>query len=183
MSPATGTRAATSTTERGKLETVADIPPPGSTLPGLTAGSYGPVWSFAKAVKFSSYTAGVPEPNAGYATFSTADWAKLYKTGMSSSGYPTGAQSSPYNPVGSTNPNTVAAPSATHKDFITPLRRVLNIPLLSCDTVPSGPNVDATVKGIGKFFMTVPATQDSLVAEFAGMTSEDALIGPAELYP
>jgi Flp pilus assembly protein TadG len=183
MSPATGTRAATSTTERGKLETVADIPPPGSTLPGLTAGSYGPVWSFAKAVKFSSYAAGVPEPSAGYATFSTGDWAKLYKTGMSSSGYPTAAQSTPYNPVGSTNPNTIAAPLATRKDFITPLRRVLNIPLLSCATVPTGSNVEATVKGISKFFMTIPATQDKLIAEFAGMTSEDALIGPVELFP
>lgn len=183
MSPATGTRAATSTTERNKLETVADIPPPGSSLGGLTAGSYGPVWSFAKAVKFSAYTPGVPEPSSGYATFATGDWGKLYKAGMSSSSYPTGAQSTPYNPVGSTNPGTVAAPSASHKDFITPLRRVLNIPLLSCETVPTGSNVAATVKGIGKFFMTVPATQDSLVAEFAGMTTEDALIGPVELYP
>jgi Flp pilus assembly protein TadG len=185
MSPATGTRAATSTTERGKLETVADIPPPGSIISGLTAGSYGPVWSFAKAVKFSSYKAGVPEPSNGYATFSTGDWAKLYKAGMgvSTSGYPTGAQSTPYDPVGSTNPNTIATPSVTRKDFSTQYRRVLNIPLLSCETVPTGSNVPATVKGIGKFFMTVQATEDKLVAEFAGMTYENALIGPVELYP
>ncbi len=185
MLPSTGSRSAMSTTERGKLETVADIPPPGSTLGGLNAGSYGPVWSFAKAVKFSSYTQlGVPEPSAGYATFSTSDWAKLYKAGMSASNYPSGQQGTPYNPpVGSSGASTSAAPSTAHKDFITPLRRVLNVPLLSCQTVPSGSNVTATVKGIGKFFMTVPATKDSLVAEFAGTTSEEMLAGPAELYP
>jgi hypothetical protein len=185
MSPATGSRAATSTTERGKLETVADIPAPGSTLPGLTAGSYGPVWAYAKAVKFSSYTAGSPEPSTGYATYSTStgDLAKLYRAGISAPGYPTASQSTPYNPVGVTNPATLATPNAARKDFITPLRRVLNIPLLSCGSVPSGSNVPATVKGIGKFFMTVPATKDSLIAEFAGTVPEDSLTGPAELYP
>lgn len=153
-------------------------------MAGLTAGSYGPVWSYAKAVKFSSYKLlGAPEPSTGYTTFSTADWAKLYKTGMSASNYPSGSLSTPYNPVGSTNPGTAAAPATARKDFAVPLRRVLNVLLLSCDAVPGGTNVTATVKGIGKFFMTVPATKDSLVAEFAGTTTEDLLAGPSELYP
>jgi Flp pilus assembly protein TadG len=184
MSPTTGNQAAVTTTERGWLETVADVPPPGSTLSGLTAGSYGPLWSFAKAVKFSSYTLGVPEPTSGYAIFSTGDWEKLYKTGLSAnSTYPAAAKSTPYSPIGSSNPKTIKSPDSTRKDFAVPMRRVLNIPLLSCATVPSGQNVTATVKGIGKFFMTVPATKDTLIAEFAGTTYEQFLTGPVELYP
>lgn len=186
MSPTPGSRAAATTKERSKLETVADIPPPGSTLPGLTAASYGPLWAFAKAVKYSSYqTLGVPEPANGYTPFSTGDWSKLYyKTGLSSTGYPTGSQSTPYNPVGSTNPTTISSPSSSRKNFATQYSRVLYVPLLSCkDGAPSGSNVTATVAGIGKFFMTVPATQDSLIAEFAGTVQEKLLTGPAELYP
>jgi len=39
------------------------------------------------------------------------------------------------------------------------------------------------VQGIGKFFMTVPATQDALIAEFAGSLPDQQLTGPVELYP
>jgi Flp pilus assembly protein TadG len=184
MVPATGLAAAHTTTERGFLETVADIPPPGSTLPGLVPGWYGPLWSYAKAVKYSSYAAlGVPEPGAGYSTFSTTDWGNLYKTGLSSTGYPTAPQSTPYNPIGVISPTTLAAPATSRKDFITPLRRVLNVPLLSCTAVPSGSNGEATVTAIAKFFMTVPATADSLIAEFAGTTPDQLLTGPVMLYP
>lgn len=183
MSPAIGNPAAVSTTERGKLETVADIPPPGSTLSGINAGSYGPLWSYAKAVRFSSYTPGVPEPAGGYATLSTSDWAKLYAAGLSSNKYPSGSQASPYNPVGVSNPNTIAAPNNKRKDYATALRRVLNVPLLSCATLPAGANAQATVLGVGRFFMTVPATPASLVAEFAGMAPDQSLTGPVVLHP
>ena len=184
MVPATGLAAARTTTERGKLETVADIPPPGSTIPGLAASAYGPLWSYAKAVKYSAYTlSGGTEPAAGYATFSTTDWGNLYKTGLSATAYPSGSQATPYNPIGTAYPTTVAAPNASRKDFMTPLRRVLNVPLLSCTAVPSGSNVEATVKGIGRFFMTVRATDDSLIAEFAGTTPDQQLTGPVLLYP
>lgn len=185
MTPTLGDEAARTTTERGWLETVADVPPPGSTLTDLTAGSYGPLWSFAKAVKYSSYTTSAGrEPTSGYATFSTGDWAKLYKVGLSANNtYPTATNSTPYSPVGSSNPKTIKSPDTAHKDFALSQRRVLNIPLLSCATVPSGQNVKATVKGIGKFFMTVPATKDKLIAEFAGTTSEQFLTGRVELYP
>jgi hypothetical protein len=186
MNPTSGSRAAAATTERGKLETVADIPPPGSKLSGLSAASFGPLWAFSKAVKYSSYQSlGVPEPASGYSPFSTSDWSKLYyPTGLSATGYPSGTQSTPYNPVGTTNPTTIASPSASRANFATQYRRVLYVPLLSCkDGVPSGSNTTATVAGVGKFFMTVPATPDSLVGEFAGTVQEKLLTGHVELYP
>jgi len=178
MVPSTGSRAAMSTTERSKLETVADIPPPGTTATGVTAGSYGPLWAYTKAAKYAA-----SEPSSGYATFLTSDWAKLYASGLSATGSYQSGSVSPYNPIGVTNPMTISSPSPARKDFITPQRRVLNVPLLSCTTVPSGSNVPATVKGIGKFFMTVPATKDALIAEFAGTIPDRLLTGPVELYP
>jgi hypothetical protein len=58
------------------------------------------------------------------------------------------------------------------------------VPLLACSpSAPAGANVNATVIGIGKFFMTVPATEDSLIAEFAGLIPEQSLSGQVELYP
>jgi hypothetical protein len=186
MVPTPGSRAAVTTTERNKLETVADIPSPGSTMAGLSAASYGPLWAFAKAVKYASYLqSGVPEPAAGYTPFATSDWGKLYyKTGLSASGYPSGSQSTPYNPIGVTNPTTIGAPATSRKNFATQYSRVLYVPLLSCkDGVPSGANAAATVAGIGKFFMTVSATQDKLIAEFAGTVQEKVLTGQVELYP
>ena len=185
MSPATGSPAALPTTERGKLETVADIPPPGSTLPTLTPGAYGPLWSYARAAKYAAFTQGVPEPNNGYPTFGTGDWGKLYLSGPAAAGYPNGSpRSTPYNPIGTANPATVLAPSASRKEFATQFRRMLHVPLLSCaGAVPTGAHTTATIVGIGKFFMTVPATQDRLIAEFAGSAPEQSIPGAVELYP
>lgn len=184
MSPATGLPAAMSTTERGRLETVADIPPPGSTLPTANAGSFGPLWSYAKAVRYASYNAGVAEPSGGYTPFSTADWPKLYRAGIAAVNYPGTGQNSPYNPIDIMDPPTVAAPAAARREYATQLRRVLYVPLLSCASeAPAGNNVPATVLGVGKFFMTVRATSDTLIAEFAGVASEQAIPGAVELYP
>jgi hypothetical protein len=58
---------------------------------------------------------------------------------------------------------------------------VLNVPLLQCP-VPAGTSATATVVGIAKFFMTVPATATAVYAEFAGMNTETALGGNARLY-
>jgi hypothetical protein len=175
MVPATGSAAATTTTTRGKLETIADLP----TAPaGTTAGSYGPLWTYAKAVKYPSYVSlGSPEPASGYATFSTGDWANLYKLGPTASGYP--SYGPPYT---ATSGNNYRAPSNADLAISTSQRRVLNIPLLSCP-VPAGSNVPATVLGIGKFFMTVPATANTLIAEFAGTIAEPSIPGLVELYP
>lgn len=163
-----------------ELWTKADLSAPASNA--NSAAMYGPLWSFAKAVPFSDYAAGVPEPAAGYAPFAPtatnpatlAAWANLYVPNPpTSSGYTT----VPYLAISGTN---FQAPSAAHPGIRG--RRVLNIPLLSCP-VAAGANASATVVGVGRFFMTVPASATSLYAEFAGSASEQALGGPPMLYP
>lgn len=174
MSPGTGSAAATTTTSRNKLETIADLPTPPA---GTTAESYGPLWTFAKAAKYPSYVAsGTPEPAGGYATFSTSDWINLYKSGPTASGYP----STP--PYFATSGANYKAPSSADLNISTLQRRILNVPLLSCP-VAAGANVPATVLGIGKFFMTVPATATTLIAEFAGVLPEQSISSQVELYP
>jgi len=174
MNPGTGSPAATTTTSRGKLETIADLPSPPS---GTTGSSYGPLWSYAKAVKYSSYSSsGTPEPSSGYATFAASDWTNLYKLGPSATGYPAGT------PYQASTGSTYKAPGSANLELSTLQRRVLNIPLLNCP-VSAGANVSASVLGIGKFFMTVPATKNALVAEFAGVLSEQNLSGEVVLFP
>jgi len=136
---------------------------------GATRTAYGPLWSYAKAAKYASWVAnGGVEPAGGYATFTTADWAVLYNPGQPvAQSYPT---PTPYQATGG---------SAPYKPYRS--TRVLNVPLLRCP-VPAGTSATATVIGIGKFFMTVPATSTALYAEFAGMNTETALGGSARLY-
>lgn len=170
MSPATGNAAALSATSRGRLETIADLPTaPAGTLPA----QYGPLWTYAKAAKYAA-----TEPSAGYGTFATADWSKLYKLGPSASGYPTSA-SSPYL---TTAGSSYAPPDTTRLDLSAEQRRVLHVPLLNCP-VASGTNVSATVLALGRFFMTVQATNERLVAEFAGVATAQSMTGLVELYP
>ena len=134
-----------------------------------TQTAYGPLWSFAKAAKYSSYVAnGGVEPAAGYSTFSTSDWSTLYNPGKPA------AQSYP-----GTTPYQASGGGTPYKPFRN--TRVLNIPLLHCP-VAAGTISTATVVGIAKFFMTVPATSSDLYAEFAGMNTETALGGTARLY-
>jgi hypothetical protein len=170
MKPTVGLAAAAITTTRNKLETIADLPdPPGGTQPG----DYGPLWAYAKAAKYAA-----SEPATGYATFDTTNWKDLYKSGPVNPAYPTNSPT-PYLAVSGSN---YAGPASAHVEISTDSRRVLNIPLLSCP-VPAGNNVQASVLGVGRFFMTVPATSDSLIAEFAGVVSVQSLNGQVELYP
>jgi Flp pilus assembly protein TadG len=145
---------------------------PGTTTPNM----YGPLWLFAKPALFSEYKPGNPEPAGGYQTFSPTAWSTLYPKGTpklkSGSNYPTPT------PYGSTTQSQ--APPAGTKGLAN--RRVLNIPLLRCP-VPVGAPVGAEVLAIGKFFMTVPATDNALYAEFAGLAQPSSLIGQVELYP
>jgi hypothetical protein len=169
MTPTSGPQTAQTTTAGGKLWTVADPLPAAAP----DAQSYGVLWSYAKAVPFSSYTAGSPEPATGYTPFDTSAWSTLYDPGRpAASGYPT---TTPYAATSGTN---MLAPSAAHKPGLRD-RRVLNIPLLAC---PVGGGT-ATVLAVGKFFMTVPATATSLYAEFAGTVSPGTLGTDVELYP
>ncbi len=176
MSPNTGTPAALPTTERGRLETIADLPTPPS-----SPGSYGPLWAYAKAVRAPS-ALDSPEPANGYPTFGAADWPALYKSGPTASSYP----ASPPTPYQSGLPSSgnFQPPRTANRALETPHRRALNIPLLSCSPgAPSGANAEATAVGVARFFMTVPATESSLVAEFAGLVPEDRLSGRVELFP
>lgn len=136
---------------------------------GATQTAYGPLWTYAKAAKYASYVAnGGVEPAAGYATFSTTDWSTLYNPGKPvAQSYPS---TTPYQANGG------GTPYKLHRNT-----RVLNIPLLRCP-VPAGASSTATVIGIAKFFMTVPASSSALYAEFAGTTTETALGGNARLY-
>ena len=145
------------------LLTVADKPE------GATKTAYGPLWSYARAVRYSSYVdkKGV-EPAAGYTAFAPADWAQLYNPGLpEAQSYPA---STPYQTTGG---------ASWYKSSRN--TRVLRVPLLRCP-VPAGASAKASVLGIGKFFMTVPATSSAVYAEFAGMDTETAVRGSPRLY-
>lgn len=136
---------------------------------GATKTAYGPLWSYAKAVKHSSYiTNNGKEPPGGYTTFSAAEWGLLYDPGKpEAKSYP---GTTPYLASGGMTPYR-------------PYRntRVLRIPLLRCP-VSAGLKTTAEVVGIAKFFMTVPASSSALYAEFAGMDTQTAEGGNVRLY-
>jgi hypothetical protein len=172
-----GQQGALSSTSGGKLWTIADpSPAPGTN----TAANYGPLWAYARAVPYSSYTTqGSPEPTAGYTPFNTGAWSTLYKPGQptSNGNYPGGV----LTPYKLTTGATFQAPSAQDAPGVAN-RRVLNVALLSCP-VGGGSTTTATVLGIGKFFMLLPATSTSIYAEFAGAVPEQYLGGQVELVP
>ncbi|HEX8404000.1 MAG TPA: pilus assembly protein TadG-related protein [Duganella sp.] len=166
---------ARSTTAGGKLRTVADpLPPPA----GTTAPMYGPLWAYARSVPWSSYVAGSEEPAAGYTPFAHNSWGTLYgPSGPAiTAAYP-GGTLTPYKASSGTN---FLAPPGAHKGAAN--RRVLNVALLSCP-VGAGALTTATVLGIGKFLMTVPATATTIHVEFGGLVAEQSLGGAVELYP
>jgi hypothetical protein len=179
MSSARNGQAAQATVANNRLETIADLFPAPSTN---TAGMYGPLWSFAKAVPFSAYVAGSPEPVAGYAPFAPSYWSSLYKPNNPANPAP---QVSTYPANNKTPYHTklfgmFLAPSGTNFPGVLN-RRVLNVPLLACP-VGAGAAVNADVLAIGRFFMTVPATSNALVAEFAGLATEQSVGGKVELF-
>lgn len=175
MSPRPNVQAAMPTTEGGVLRTIADLPAASATTPG----DYGPIWSAAKAVKFSSYTPGAPEPANGYATFTPTEWKSLYpaSTQITPNSYP-----SLYPPYSSALSAHTQKPSVSHQTYARAKRRMLHIPLLACP-VPPGSNVGASAVAIARFVMTVPATDTSLHAEFAGLLAHQHVTGRVTLYP
>lgn len=136
--------------------------------------NYVPLWAFARAVPWSSYVPGQPEPINGYTTFgaTSAVAHDLYSLLTSfKSSYPSGT-GTPYLSGSFTTP-----PSIAHRPGLK-YRRVLNIPLLRCPISGSS----ATVVGIGRFFMTVPATSSSVLGEFAGAITDDLAGGDVEIF-
>jgi hypothetical protein len=168
-----GRQAADLASTANRLETIADLDP---SVSPPSATSYGPLWVFARAVPWSAYTAGVPEPAGGYVPFAATPeiWKSLYSPGPSLSGYPADANNVPMSPYLSTQ--TAGAPPTNYPGI--KYRRLLNIPLLRC---PAGAAPEHVV-AIGRFFMTVPATSTAIYAEFAGVTLQEEAAGPVELY-
>lgn len=166
-------QAATTYSDGAKLQTVADPSPAPATN---TAGAYGPLWSYAKAVRFSAYVQDAPEPAAGYATFGSSDWSTLYDPGRPVANNYTAV---PYQAT--TGGNFLASTGILRGSRN---RRVLHIPLLACP-IAAGATAPANVLGIGKFFMTVPviATANDLFAEFAGTVPDQALGATVGLFP
>jgi hypothetical protein len=132
---------------------------------GTKAEEYGPLWVYAKAVKYAN-----PVPAGGYVAYDKANWKDIYTPGLPSakSSYPS---TSPYLASGSTY-----STAPTHTGVRD--RRVLNVALLSCPVAGN----KATVNGIGRFFMTVPADATHLYAEFAGLVEEQTLRTRVKLY-
>lgn len=160
-----GQSAAFSTADDKRWTVAGPDPTPSDT----TADMYGPLWSYAKAVQHAS-----TEPASGYTPYGPGNWSTLYNPGQpkATTSYPS---STPYMATnGSVN---FEAPTGGVKGIRH--RRVLNVPLLEC---PVSAN-RATVLGIGKFFMTVPADNTHLYAEFAGLVAEQSLNIQMRLYP
>ncbi|HJU99747.1 MAG TPA: pilus assembly protein TadG-related protein [Burkholderiaceae bacterium] len=174
MNTAPGQQSALAVIDPARLWTRAD---PSPAMSGTTAANYGPLWAYARAVPWASYAASPTEPANGYTPFNTSNWSTLYKPGQPSANatYP-GGVSTPYRQLAGAN---FLAPSATHQPGQAN-RRVLNVALLNCPVAGAGVTT-ATVLGIGRFFMMVPATPTSLYAEFAGAVPEQSLAGAAEL--
>lgn len=160
-------QSAASSTGANRLETIADIAPAGG-----SAVKYGPLWAASKAVAYSSYTASPIEPAGGYTPMPTTVWPSLYGGQTAKTSYPV---STPYRAGVSEN---LVKPSADHGPGVKN-RRILNVPLLDCSTSPSS---SATVLGVGKFFMTVPATTTVLAAEFVGTIPTDRIPGNTGLF-
>jgi len=177
MNPRPSRQSAQESLAGGRLQTIADLPAPPS---GTTGDLYGPLWAHSRAVKFSSYTPGSNEPRNGYAKFAPGDWTALYP-GAPPPGpvsYPSSTQ--PYHPAVGAHYSRPA--HDLHLAVAVTERRVLHIPLLACP-IPSGSNVGATALAIGKFFMTAPADEAGIYAEFSGIVPENQLTGEVVLYP
>lgn len=156
-------------------------------LPANTGpDKYGPLWTYARAVPFSAYVAGEPEPASGYLPYAAtqASWTQLYPVNsgggvpsLKTASYPSGATATPYQAIGG---NFFLAPGSGAPGVRG--RRVLNVALLQCPLPASGIS-HATVLAVGRFFMTVPADSSHLYAEFAGIAAEQTLGGTLELLP
>lgn len=159
-------RYAARSTPSGHLLTIAELT--ATTVPPLpsdvSTADYGPLWSFNKPVKYVAGSAtGAKEPVPD--KFAKTNWAALYPA-------TTGAQF----PASPTYPDTPYASQwkAPTPGYAYAQRRVLNLPLLDC-SAPVG--AQATVLGIGRFFMTSRATASSVYGEFAGLAADETLNG------
>jgi hypothetical protein len=149
---------------------------PYTSVPWMSSNTtvHGPLWAYARAVPWSSYVAGQPEPTNGYTPFpaSSSILQALYSYNpVFKASYPSGNNTPYVTSSFSQQPSTAHRPGMKN-------RRVLNVALLQCPVSGSS----ATVLAIGKFFMTEPATSTAVLAEFAGALTDDLAGGNVELY-
>jgi len=171
MSPRQTSQAAATILNGNRLSNISE-PQPVPT--GTTNTQYGALWTYTQAVAYSAYLPGHPEPNAGYALIDQSAWPALYNTGTSDIKWNWAQYFLSYQYLSGPN---FQGPAADHRGVAK--RRVLNLPLLACPV--AGSNASARVLGIGRFFMTVPATATSLYAEFAGAVPEQRVVSRLEL--
>lgn len=152
--------------------------------PGATFTNYGALWSYSRAYQADASS----PPKAGSAFAATdANWGKLYNNGPGGSlldpsypgsvgsGFPGSYTAAPYNQFtySPLSGSSAYYQAPTHAGKVG--RRVLNIVILDCSSLGGGGLSCApmTVRGIGKFFMQVPAnltgSTKTIDAEFAGL--------------
>lgn len=159
-------------------------PPDFNIKPHVASPTFNPVWSYAKAVPYSSYASQGPvEPAGGYTAFpaTTASWTALYPAQgpfPGTSGRVNYPANTPYLTTSDTTNfyQTAGAALAPAKQS----RRVLNVPLLQCPLSTSG-SITANVLAIGRFYMKAPATAGSVPVEFAGLMRDQNIDGEVEL--
>ncbi len=155
------------------LITVADLSAATFATESVSAGQFGPLWSFAKPVVYA-----VPMPTSGYTAFARTSWGSLYPANSgpvpaANAFYP--SIGTPYSVLSGVHVLApVAHPGAKE-------RRVLQVPLLRCP-LAAGSGVVAQVLGVGKFLMTAPANGSAIYAEFGGLVADEALTASVVLY-
>jgi hypothetical protein len=151
------------TTPGGARVTVADPEP---VPPNVKGSSYGTLWAYAPAVRYSASAPG----HAGAPFTVRNHWTILYPNTsdkpVAANGYYSDSDPRP----GVTTNNINSVDPALHPGLIA--RRILKVPLLACPVAGSV----ATVLGIGKFLMTARATSTALYGEFGGL-AEPASLG------
>lgn len=143
------------------------------------ARDYGVLWSYNSAVHYAA-----TPPAGGYTPYTTANWSLIYPTTTAPTptalaAYPNGA---PYHQASGSQ---FTAPPASNAPGVKD-RRVLNLAIVDCNTLSSsGGSSCKTIKvlGIGRFFMTVPASLPSAInTEFAGLVPDSSLTSEIRLY-
>lgn len=138
---------------------------------GNCSDDYGVLWSYNRPVR------GVGNAESG--SFATSDWSALYPSGITSSAY---VEPSPYR-FGLTQGSGPYFDPPTHPaSTAAEPRRILNVVIVDCSSA-GGVCRPLPVRGVGRFFMQLPADNSAWVAgEFAGLVPESALLSDIRLY-
>lgn len=157
---------AQSSTEGGRLATVADLPPGQA----VAADAYGSLWAYGTA-KWSIVNQAAS--NAG-GSFTLADWTNLYPGAVV-----TPSKWSAQTPFMSTaSGHHVAGADPWRRG-----RRVLQVPLLDCAAaVPAGAAPTGRVLAYGRFFLTARASAGEVPGEFAGAVREEEIDSNVEVF-